>query len=67
MLALILKLDQENIIIDVTNQDINVLLSTLRNSTILDTEGGSWEIEPNTELFFEDHPPHFEIRCKMQE
>ncbi len=67
MLTLTLKLDQEIIVIDVTNQDINALLSALRNSTILDTEGGTWTIDPNTELFFEDYPPHFEISCKMQE
>ena len=67
MLTLTLKLDREIIVIDVSKQDINVLLSALKNSTILDTEGGTWKIEPDAELFFEDYPPHFEISCKIEE
>ncbi len=65
MLTLTLKLDKEIIILDVTNQDINMLLAVLKNSTILDTEGGTWKIEPDEELYFEDYPPHFEISCRV--
>lgn len=67
MLSLILKLGDERSVIEITNQDINLLLEALKNSIILDSEGDTWIIEPSEELYFDSFPPHFEISCKHQD
>ena len=65
MLALILKMGEEKNIVETSGNDIKGLLATLRESTIIDSEGAEWIIDPNATLYFEAYPPHFEIECKQ--
>lgn len=64
MLALILKLGEEEEIVEITNLDLNIFLVALKKSTILDVDGNAWTIDPDEELYFEAYPPHFTIACK---
>jgi hypothetical protein len=66
MLALVLKLDEEKIIIESDGRNLIAMLEALRESTILDSEGDTWIIAPDAVLYFEAYPPHFEIACKQK-
>ena len=67
MLALILKLGDEEEIVEITNLDLNIFLESLKKSTILDVDGNAWIIDPDEELYFEAYPPHFQIACKEKD